>query len=1339
MWDNEQLDQVIAIDVPEVCPDLDLTGRSPIAKRKRTRAWREIKGITLHQTGIHGFGARAWPKVTAHLGVHSDGQVMLIHPLQAYLWSSDALNRDTVAIEVAGNFIGDPARPDSYWKPGGGPSTLTPAMIDGLRRAIRWIVAEVAKNGGEITDIFAHRQAKRGKSNCPGAAIWLNAGVWAQEELGKGNGGPGFKRGDGQLIPPAWDPRLLDGILSFGDADDYVIDFDSMTAEDGAEYPTEGEDPFAEPRPILTGAVRVRSLPAGLRLAERGDEGGVRSRAVFDPGAPVDLDADEESGLPAELDAALARQGLIAVDVIELRPDDGVRARGSEALGAVDLDEDDVLDFEISIEEDERALVLLEQDGLFTWTLPEEQGEAGPQTRAGGSGVARFRIAGIAGIAEDVPEDSQGPTRGLLGSLVGGTIRARVYKFFAGLLTRFALPAAIAHLESGQREGVVLVGGDGLRDWIDRDDLRELRLPQGRPARLLLLVHGTFSSTRGSFGGLCTGEGPDALRRLLAGYDGVFGVDHRTLSRWPRENAEAIRDLLLAQLWPEPPEVDVICFSRGGLVARELIERVLPASGWRGRINRVICVATTNAGTELARAENWRELVDTYTTLACTAMRGLGLLGGGLAGLIGGEVVSAVGALVQAIATCGITEGAVPGLAAMDPDGALVRDLNRGALPEGPGPRYYAISSCFDTSLPGGVAGLTAYAQRMLAGRVTARLYRGAASDLVVNNTSTQTLHPARRYSAQHHFEANASVYHVNFFLQPAVPAKLVEWLELGAVRPGAPEPGFVMPKLVRRGLETLENFEEDGPISFSDGDEALVDLHLRVQAPARIGLAQVLELRVELSREALERAPGFNAALANALALQEELVTVEVVPRARLAPVSYAPVAVAVPPRGAVTGLLFRVRAEALGEGELWVVARQRGRPLARLVLRVQVTEQTGVVAELVSVTAAPGAMPAESGAVLEVIELREAAGLRYRYHLRAPALGLQHRFESGLIPSGADDYVRGLFDRIEREWKQAGGEPRAFDRRLRALGVQLGEQLLPRALMVLLWDKREQLRGLQLLSDEGHIPWEMVHLKHPDRALAAGDQAFLGQLGLVRALWGVALPQRISARGEHVFTVVPTYPTAALTLPSAAAEQSWLAQHIGAQALAANPEATLAKLSAPGSFDLLHFACHGEVEAHDAWLVLEGEVRQVQEGGVSRRKWFPGRLGAAEVAATSDLRGPDGRRPLVFLNACKVARAGHLLTGFFGWAPALLNTGAGAVVAPLWSVGDGAALRFAEGFYGALLQTASFADAAVAAREHARSLGDPTWLAYAVYAAPGGRLHVERAAAEDRPGSAA
>ena len=40
----------------------------------------------------------------------------------------------TVAIEVAGNFLGDESNPRSYWAKGGGPTELNEAMVAGLRR-----------------------------------------------------------------------------------------------------------------------------------------------------------------------------------------------------------------------------------------------------------------------------------------------------------------------------------------------------------------------------------------------------------------------------------------------------------------------------------------------------------------------------------------------------------------------------------------------------------------------------------------------------------------------------------------------------------------------------------------------------------------------------------------------------------------------------------------------------------------------------------------------------------------------------------------------------------------------------------------------------------------------------------------------------------------------------------------------------------------------------------------------------------------------------------------------------------------------------------------------------
>ena len=77
---------------------------SGILKRRSFTDWEKITGITLHQVGVRKVGRKAYPKMTAHLGVHHDGTVYVIHPLNTLLWHGHGFNRDTVAIEVAGLF-----------------------------------------------------------------------------------------------------------------------------------------------------------------------------------------------------------------------------------------------------------------------------------------------------------------------------------------------------------------------------------------------------------------------------------------------------------------------------------------------------------------------------------------------------------------------------------------------------------------------------------------------------------------------------------------------------------------------------------------------------------------------------------------------------------------------------------------------------------------------------------------------------------------------------------------------------------------------------------------------------------------------------------------------------------------------------------------------------------------------------------------------------------------------------------------------------------------------------------------------------------------------------------
>jgi len=93
---------------------------------------------------------------------------------------------------------------------------------------------------------------------------------------------------------------------------------------------------------------------------------------------------------------------------------------------------------------------------------------------------------------------------------------------------------------------------------------------------------------------------------------------------------------------------------------------------------------------------------------------------------------------------------------------------------------------------------------------------------------------------------------------------------------------------------------------------------------------------------------------------------------------------------------------------------------------------------------------------------------------------------------------------------------------------------------------------------------------------------------------------------------------------------------------------------------------------------------------------------------------------RPLVFLNACQIGRSGMSLTDIGGWAKQFLLAGAGAFVGAYWSVYDEPAYNFARELYNRLLAGEPIAQAAREARLAIKSTGDPTWLAYTIFADP-------------------
>lgn len=482
-----------------------------------------------------------------------------------------------------------------------------------------------------------------------------------------------------------------------------------------------------------------------------------------------------------QLADALSASQFTVLDELEFTAsaDEGLLSFGVAAEPAV-------VDMEVPTPDGAESVLMLEQDGFVTWVFPEPiaEDEAGGDDALVSFGAPaersrRFRIDMAGAVLDDLESDE--PATGGFGSMFH-SVRALVLNFVVEPLLGRGLELGVRALERSVETGPVWVRSANPLEW-ERGDSPPATTPAARgPIRCaLVLVHGTFSSTLGSFGHLGVGPGADALKQWIARYDTVFGYDHRSLSETPADNAQQILTQLESMNWAAGAEIDIICYSRGGLVARTLVEKLLPTSSLAVVPRNVVCVATTNAGTLLAHPDNWNDLMTLFTNLSRASAAALAAVGG-MPGLVGGVLsagMNGIGLFVKAVAQLGLNEGAVPGLAAMNPSGAFIENLNGGPAPKlHPMTRYFAVTSDFTAEALAPLSGAQGFSRRLkawLADGFVERLFQGAPNDLVVHTDSTKSIHPAiaDRLEVAIHLEGSASVYHLNFFSSETTARKI--------------------------------------------------------------------------------------------------------------------------------------------------------------------------------------------------------------------------------------------------------------------------------------------------------------------------------------------------------------------------------------------------------------------------------------------------------------------------------------------------------------------------------------------------------------------------------------
>ncbi len=489
------------------------------------------------------------------------------------------------------------------------------------------------------------------------------------------------------------------------------------------------------------------------------------------------------------------------------------------------------LTMSLDVDAEQDAVVLVEKDGCYSWHLSTD---AGHKTRTRGlPGEKRTVAFDIDLAASDAAyakrrrerglELATGPrTRGLFGDLLSGAVRVVVMKFAAP----FLIGHAVGFLERNVRPGIVHITDPDPGTWTTVDRLDEIGLPGGGPMRILLFIHGTFSSTLSAFGSMAvSADGAEFLREALGSYDAVIGFDHPTLSVDPLVNATD----LLGRVSSVTGGVtfDVITHSRGGLTTRSLAEYVLPGSGWDGRVDKAVFVAATNNGTHLADTDRWYDLIDLTTNLT---MVGAGVLAGmpgaaPVAAVVGG-VVKGLGALVKYLGAYAVEEDGVPGLAAMRPGGRFVTGINQ-TQPGQPasGTPWFVAKSNFHVTFGDDSHRPPEFPKELavrLAEGLVDQVFRGD-NDLVVDCASMGSIDDAVGggfVADTFDFGSNDGVYHGNYFLQPDFVGRMGQWLlaraqaaeagppdeagpeTSGAEPPEAPAPGHGQYAKPTRGID---------------------------------------------------------------------------------------------------------------------------------------------------------------------------------------------------------------------------------------------------------------------------------------------------------------------------------------------------------------------------------------------------------------------------------------------------------------------------------------------------------------------------------------------------------
>lgn len=1114
---------------------------------------------------------------------------------------------------------------------------------------------------------------------------------------------------------------------------------------------------LSAPTPLaLTGGTTIQAegFAGALAVTQWTQASGQRFRSAKSP-------ADEDSS--PQFRAALEELGIYEQETIHVDAPPTARLRGA-GVGAVPPDR--VLIRPAPPAEPGAAQVILYQDesGGLSWHFADGAPAPGARLR-GTAGGATFTILTRTDAAQ----------RTLRANRIGPRMRGPITKWGRKIFKVLVLPALdllagpvveaiVGMIERKHRQELIRrLAPENYRTQV-RTPFTDWSALAGR--RSLLVVHGIFSTTEGVLSQL-----PEsAVHELAAHYDGrMIAFDQLTVSRGPEENARFFLETLQREAPGQKFEFDILCHSRGGIVARTLAERgALLVPGVACDFRKVFFVATPNNGSVLGDPTHMVDMIDVFTNLLTAFPDGPVMYS-----------IEVILAIVKLIAFS--AERRLPGLAAMGTDDYIARVLNR-ATARSPA-EYAAAASEYEPD--------PAASNGFLAGRfgdaVIDRIFKNqngaVANDLVVptDGVCCANGHPSFPITQTTLFGKGDHVWHTGFFSQPRMwesirrhfeipgaPLKIHARKEMlfdnfipdrasegSLTRSNSPIPSFETTPVDPPGTSARRPRFRGGsgappgvgseapaivPPAPQPGPAAAAPTELRrdphIDFHEMVKEGEMNPLRVSLRDFTDKTGAGSIAALLEPGAVE---VRVDVTLR--------APGFTFTAP-GSTQFTLKPVRDPALEEVVFDVTAQSPGSvPRSRELLAEfwqgntplgSVCHHTMVVPK--NWTASYDSDGRETVVGFSIRAPREPCDLR---------ITVQGDDEDGLPPfrmtlssilPGAEfsdlfvgklkldnpgqslaDYLAQIYTAQFNQFPAASLDDaaftvayaecgRQFNATLDGLGRTLWKWLPERFREKYLGFHRDgvQVRSILINSDEMILPWELI-IPHGTEGGEAFELPPLGRSHII-GRWkpgATAKPQPQRFRVRRFCVINPPYPPPN-DLPSTVREVDELKKLFPKISVIAPADfATVQReVLTRDDVQLFHFSGHGDFQGANADLSTLHLLNNGQLNAVT--------LTGARFLGTSS--------PIIYLNACHAGAAGSVVGRAGGFGANLLNSGSGGVIAPYWPVDDERAADFALEFYEKLRLERSIGEALQELREE--NPQDLTYRAFAYLGDPWTRL---------------